>query len=321
MADGVADLAAFLDRLAPLDGDRDELGRAFAVADDGLRQFDRHGNDRGLDLSPAGIAFRCETGARLAGGDHHVGVVGRGIAIDGDAVERGVGRFLDQLVKQRLGNAGIGGEEAEHGRHVRLDHAGTFGNAGNRDFLAVDLNHARGRLGDRVGGHDSVRGSVPVVALEIGEDGRQASLDALDRQRFENDAGGKRQHLFRRNAEQFTDRFAGLAGGLATGFAGAGVGDTGIDHQRADFLATGKVLTTQLDRRGAEAVLGEHTGYRTTGIKGDQRQVAAVLLADFGFSDAETDTGHGEQLIGGRGSVIDGHGKSSNSIKAPRRVP
>ncbi|MPN26403.1 hypothetical protein SDC9_173827 [bioreactor metagenome] len=162
---------------------------------------------------------------------------------------------------------------------------------------------------------------MPVVRLEVGEDRRQAGLDAFDRQRLEDHAGGERQHLFRRHAEQFADRFAGLAGGLAAGLAGAGVGDAGVDHQSADFLAARQMLAAELDRRRAEAVLGEHAGDRATGVKGDQRQVAAVLLADLGLGDAEADAGHGVKLIGGRGSVIDGHGKGSNSIKAPRRVP
>ena len=55
VADRIADLAAFLDSLATLHGHRDELGSPFAVTDDGLGQFDRHSNDGGLDLGPAGI--------------------------------------------------------------------------------------------------------------------------------------------------------------------------------------------------------------------------------------------------------------------------
>ena len=40
MADGVADALALVAIPAAFDGDGDELGRAFAVADDGLREFE-----------------------------------------------------------------------------------------------------------------------------------------------------------------------------------------------------------------------------------------------------------------------------------------
>ena len=34
-------------------------------------------------------------------------------------------------LQQRFGDAGVGGHEAKHGRHVRLDHAGALADAGN----------------------------------------------------------------------------------------------------------------------------------------------------------------------------------------------
>jgi hypothetical protein len=84
---------------------------------------------------------------------------------------------------------------------------------------------------------------------------------------------------------------------LAARLAGAGIGDAGIDHQRANFLASRQMLAAKLDRRGAETILGEHTGHRATGIQRHQRQVAAIFLADFGFSNTEANTRHRKQLI------------------------
>jgi hypothetical protein len=63
---------------------------------------------------------------------------------------------------------------------------------GNRHFFAVDRNNPRRRLGDGVGGHDAVRGGMPVICLEIGLRRRQSGLDAVDRQKLENNAGRKR---------------------------------------------------------------------------------------------------------------------------------
>src|SRR3712207_7908222 len=46
----------------------------------------------------------------------------RSVAVDGDAVEAGVGRFLDQRLQQRRGDDGVRGDEAQHRGHVGADH-------------------------------------------------------------------------------------------------------------------------------------------------------------------------------------------------------
>jgi len=46
-----------------------------------------------------------------------------------------------------------------------------------------------------VGGHDGVRGIEPSTGREIGHALRQSGEDAVHGQMFEDDAGGKRQHL------------------------------------------------------------------------------------------------------------------------------
>ena len=78
------------------------------------------------------------------------------------------------------------------------------------------------------------------------------------------------------------------------------------------------MVAAELDRCRAEAVEREHAGHRAAGVEFDERQIAAVFLADFGFGDAELNTGDREKLIGGGRGVIDGHSNGSKSIKAPR---
>ena len=109
------------------------------------------------------------------------------------------------------------------------------------------------------------------------------------------------------NTEQAADRDTGFLRGLATGFAGTGIGNAGIDDQRTDFLAGSEMLAANLDRRGTEAVLRKHAGHRATCIEHHQRQIAPVLLADFGLGHPKTNPGNREKLIGSGGSVIDGH--------------
>ncbi len=99
-------------------------------------------------------------GQRLAGGagrlqqDH---VVGAHLAVDRDPVEGGVGGGLQR--RCRVGDDGVGLDEAEHRRHVRLDHPRTLRLGGEGD--AVD--RQRAALGPAVGGGDRVgEGAAPI---------------------------------------------------------------------------------------------------------------------------------------------------------------
>ena len=129
----VGDLAAFRSVFTLLYRDRDEFGRAFAIANDHLCQLLRNGGHR--------LRQRCIFAGRdivdfqrgSAGGNQHEGIVGRGIAIDGDAIERGVGSLLDQMIEHRLRHFRVAGQKAQHRCHVRSDHASAFADAGQSD--------------------------------------------------------------------------------------------------------------------------------------------------------------------------------------------
>ena len=101
-----------------------------------------------------------------------------------------------------------------------------------------------------------LRCGMPVIRLQIGLCRRQAGLDAFHRQQFENDTGREWQYLIGRDAENGTDRFAGFLRRLTPRLTGTGIGDTGIDHQRANFLAAGQVVadtTGQARRKNGSA--------------------------------------------------------------------
>ena len=59
------------------------------------------------------------------------------------------------------GDLRVGGDEAQHGRHVGRDHAAALGDAGDRHLRPADLRLAHGALGEGVGGHDGARGVRP----------------------------------------------------------------------------------------------------------------------------------------------------------------
>ena len=66
---------------------------------------------------------------RLLGRAEQHGVAGRGIAVDGDRVERAVGGRGEQRLQHRGGQCRVGEDIGEHRRHVGRDHARALGEA------------------------------------------------------------------------------------------------------------------------------------------------------------------------------------------------
>ena len=175
--------------------DGDELGRALAVAGYALRQVRRDFTERRLERFVIGAVPGNGRMPGLAGRRNHEGIVGRGIAVNGDAVERHIGHFFHQSRQHRLRHRGVGCNKGQHGRHIWLQHADTLGHAGNRHFRPAYEHAARTGLGDSVRCHDRLRGAGPVGCGKACLAGGQRRRYAIDRQVLKDDAGGKGQHL------------------------------------------------------------------------------------------------------------------------------
>ncbi len=299
-------------RAATLHLHGDELGGALAVAHDGLGELLRN---RHHGLGQRQALRRTQRGDRrvpgLLRGHQHEAVVGGGVAIDGDAVEAGIGRLLGKRL-QRVGiDHGVGGHEAQHRGHVRANHPGAFADAGDSDRSPADLHLARSRLGQCVGGHDAGGRLAPASRLQRRQCGGQPGLDALDRQRFHDHAGRKRQHLRRLHAHQRRQGGTGAVGTLQAVGTGAGIGVAGVDHQRADAGAHGRlgeVLAAHLHRCGAEAVQRENAGHHAAFVERQQHEVTAMGLAHTSHRHPDANSGHRQQGLGVRSGQIDGHG-------------
>ena len=106
--------------------------------------------------------------------EQQYGIGGRGIAIDGNAVEAPRNRGAKQLLHDARRQRGVGEDENQHGRHVGRDHARALGDAVDGDTRAVDLRRGGRHLRERVGRHDGAHGLVPGtgagVLVNLGKD-------------------------------------------------------------------------------------------------------------------------------------------------------
>ena len=183
------DFAALIVVAPAFDAHRDELGGAFAVTDYRLREL---GRDRGDRIAECQELRAARIGdfihRRFAARDQHERVVGRSVAIDGNTVERLLRGVRDGGFDERQADARVGRNEAEHGRHVGMYHARALGDAGDRHRRLADLHSPGSGFRQRVGRHDGLRRTKPVVLAQIFDASWQTRGDAPDRQRLHDDA-------------------------------------------------------------------------------------------------------------------------------------
>ena len=158
-----------------LDADLDELARALAVADDLMGEIEQQLVERALEGGEARIGGVGDLGraalSRGAGREQQQRVGGRGVAVDGDAVERALHRLRQQRLQRRRGDRRVGEDERQHRRHVGRDHAGALGDAVDDDLGLADLDALRRDLRERVGRHDRARGVHQRVGLGARDQG------------------------------------------------------------------------------------------------------------------------------------------------------
>ena len=141
MRHGIGDLQGLFGGFCFFDANSHEFGRAFAVTHDFLGQIGGCVCQRGFKCRVMRMCGAVDVQATLACGNHNERIVGRGVTVNRDAVKRHIGEFFGELIEKGLGDAGVGCQIAQHGRHVGTDHAGALADAGNGD-AAVAQTHA-----------------------------------------------------------------------------------------------------------------------------------------------------------------------------------
>ena len=141
--------------------DLDKLARAFGVANDCLRQLNKHLPQRIYEQVAGGCCNAAGTGS-----DQQAGVVGRGVSVNGYGIETVIHHFPQQVIDCSRIDHGVGCDISQHGCHVRLYHAGPFGHAGDGDRLTLDLNPAADSLGQGICCHDTLGSVQPGPGIE-----------------------------------------------------------------------------------------------------------------------------------------------------------
>lgn len=155
------------------DADADEFRGAFAVAHDELGELLREGGEGVEEGEPVGGGERGDfLAAGGAVGEEGDGVVGGHVAVDGDGVEGPIDGVGEEFGEGGRRYWDVGGEDAEEGGHVRVDHAGAFGHAGERIGRVRGRGEREGlreKFGKCVGGADGAGSGKP--GFVVGGDG------------------------------------------------------------------------------------------------------------------------------------------------------
>ncbi len=198
-------------------------------------------------------------------------------------------------MQQSRFNPGIGGDEPEHGRHVRSDHARAFADAGNRHRVLPQPHLTGCALGPGIGGHDAFGGFGPAAFTHFSQSIVQGRHDFSDRQGFTDDPGGKRQHFLSGDPGLVRQGLAAGQGIAQPLLAGTGVGIAGVDQQVTRRRLC-QVASAEHHRGGTELVSGEDTRDLATRRQLEHHHVLAPGFLDAGAGDADTDTGDGVKI-------------------------
>ena len=249
----------------------DQLRGAFAVSRHLHRKLPAQREQRAVEKRVAFILFRDLPVFGLAVCEHKKRVVRRGIPVDRDHIEGIVNNPADRLLKETFLNVGIRRNIAEHGAHIRMNHARALRHAADRDrHRAVSvrcrkLDFISKFLIDGIGRHDRLRG----FRSGLGAFGKRrvehadAPLDSLNRNLHADDARRADQYGFFGNAEHLRSDFSGLFADFHAFLAGSGIRNPGIDNHGTGLLAGPHNLTVPQNRSRLDHILRKCSGNRT----------------------------------------------------------
>ena len=141
------------------------------------------------------------------------------------------GRCPQRAVGDRRVDDGVGGEDDQHGRQLRREHAGALGHPADRPAVALDDD----LLAHRVGGHDRLGGVRPAVRGRAPPRRRVDAVEqVLPRVRQADEPGGADDDVDGADAEAAGDLLGDRVGGLEALGAGVAVGATGVEDDGAD---------------------------------------------------------------------------------------
>ena len=133
---------------------RDEMRRSFGIGRDGTGQVGANSDGGVLEASQAltlETRFPATRFLRTVGQEQQR-IVGAGMPLDTDTVERLRRGSACQRGQVCRGNGSIGQDERQHRRHVRPDHGRALGKTGEADFHTVNRHGLRRHLDMCVGG-------------------------------------------------------------------------------------------------------------------------------------------------------------------------
>ena len=243
-----------------------QVGGALAVGGDAPGHVDadvvQQGGEGGL------VLLRLDGHPGGPVGKEEQGIVGGGVAVHGEHVEALVGGGLQQGLEDRGLHLGVGGDVAEGGGHVGVDHARALGHGPDADGTAGQLQLIGHLLLHQVGGHDGPGRVGALAGGKLRHDAAHALQHLVHGQLLADDAGGADEDLVLSQAQQLLRQDLHLLGVGQALLAGGGVGVAAVDDH-GPGLALLQHLPAQQDGGGAELVGGEQgrAGGRLLGVE------------------------------------------------------
>ena len=210
-------------------------------------------------------------------------VVGGGVTVDGNHVKGIRNNRGNRLLQKCFVNVDIGGHNGKHGRHVRMNHAGTLAHTAEGNLYVIfGCELAGNGLADGVRRHNCFSGilTVALVDAELLRGSLNSGNHNAHGHRLTDNARGSRKHLIRIAGK----RKCGCGSHLVVVFhallAHARIGDTGVQHNRMLALAVFENFHIPRNRRSLHPMRCKRSSCHTGCSAVHKSNVLLILLAN-----------------------------------------
>ena len=131
---------------------------------------------------------------------HNHAVIGAGVAIDNDHIKGLVSSLFHSTFQYVRRNSCICSDEGQHGRHVRMNHAGALSDTCKGHLLAVDFCFVGSTLDERIRSLNRHRTAFALVLVEAVNGIGNACQQLVHRQKLADNAGGANKNCLRLQA-------------------------------------------------------------------------------------------------------------------------
>ena len=209
--------------------------------------------------------------SRAAVGENHSRIIGAGVSIYSYHIKGRMSRCLLYLLQHLFRHSRVCNDIREHRSHIRMNHAGTFGDTADAHCFSSDFRLSKDTLFFCIRSHDRLMNRIAFRSESLCTDIDTAE-NGVHRHRLADDAGGKHHDFLRSDAQTFRRMLRHSVSVGDTLFPSAGVSVAAVDDERSGHRVF-HLLHIHENRRRFHHILRKYAGTHSGNLAENQSHI------------------------------------------------